>query len=293
MLRLSLAILLCMTTLTFAQAPNADAAAKAALDAYTDAVNKKDFEALARLWSENGEHIDDEGTLTKGRGKIVEMLKGLLAKADKISVKLASTNARFLGGEVLLVDGVAEVRNGDNSSKSEFESIWVKNGAAWQLSRVRELAAPEAGADSNYGFLKELEWLAGDWTAEAKNYSVSLNVKWTKNKNFLIAEQTVKAQDKEAVTVTKIIGWDPARESLRTWVFDSEGGFGGSLVARDGNVWIEATETLTRQGGEGTAKTTIKFIDDNSFEWVSKERKLDAAPLPDLSIKYTRNPAAK
>lgn len=293
MRRLALFVLLLASPLGFAQAPNADAAAKTALDAYAEAINKQNLEALGGFWAENAEHIDDEGTATKGREKIVAMFKKIFADQPKLSVKLASTSARFLGSEVLLIDGTAEVKNGNDTDTSMFESIWVKSGDKWQLSRVRELPSPDAGGDSNYEKLKELEWLVGDWTAEAKDYSVTLHVKWAKNKNFLFVEQSVATQGKETVSVTKIIGWDSGRESLRTWFFDSDGGFGGALVAREGNTWIEAGESLTRNGGEGTAKHTSKFVDDNTFEWSSTERRLDSAPLPDLKLKYTRKPAGK
>ncbi|CAN5262015.1 hypothetical protein BH11PLA2_BH11PLA2_32180 [soil metagenome] len=266
----------------------ADTNAKAALDGYAKALNEKNHEAIAASWAEDAEHISDDGVVTKGRANIAAMLKTVLTESPKLDVKFKVTTAKAIGSEVLLVDGVAEIKNGDDTDLSRFESLWVKTATGWQLSRVRELANVAAGGDSNYDRLKELEWLVGDWTADSAAYKVAFNVKWGKNKNFLVCEQSVTADGKELVTVHKILGWDPVYDSVRTWVFDSDGGFGGALLSREGNSWYESSEALTRNGGESTSNHTTKFIDDNTFEWSSTERQLDEKPLPDLKLKYTR-----
>ncbi len=158
---------------------------------------------------------------------------------------------------------------------------------------MRELPTDAAAVDSNYDRLKELEWLVGDWTADSAAYSVSTSITWVKNKNFLKIEQVVNANGKESVSVTKVIGYDALRGQLRSWVFDSDGGFGGALIRRSGNTWIDDSEGVTRAGGEATATHTLKFIDDNTFEWTSTDRQLNDKPLPDIKMKYTRKPAAK
>lgn len=267
--------------------------AKSALDSYAKALNDRNADAVTGFWADNAEHINDEGAATVGKANIGAMFKKVLAEHPKLTVKLAATNAKLLGNDVLLIDGTAEVDTGDGPELSTFESLWVRNGATWQISRVRELPAPAAHSENNFELLKQLDWLVGEWSSETAAYAVHLTIKWSKNKNFLLLEQAVKANGQEAVTVHKIIGWDPQRGQIRTWIFDSDGGFGGGLVSRSGNTWIEESESVTRSGSDASATQMVQFIDDNSFEWTSTQRQLDEKPLPDLKLKYTRKTSGK
>jgi ketosteroid isomerase-like protein len=278
-----------------AQAPVAESPAKPILDAYAKAINDRNYEAIANFWADNADHIDEDGTLTNGRANIAALLKKALGDAPKAQVSFRITQTKQLGTEVMLVDGVAELKDGDSSDETIFESVWLKTNNVWQLSRVREIPSDPPEPDSNFGYLKELEWLVGNWQCDSGTFSVTMNVEWTRNKNFLKLEQLVKAEGKEDISLTKIIGYDPARKSLRLWVFDSEGGFGGGLITRDGNAdsWTAETETLTRTAGESTLLQTTKKLDQNSFEWKAIQRELNGQALPDLSVKYTRKPQAK
>ena len=40
------------------------------------------------------------------------------------------------------------------------------------------------------------------------------------------------------MTVTQRIGWDPLTKQIKSWVFDSEGGYGDGLWTRKGNQWV-------------------------------------------------------
>jgi hypothetical protein len=95
------------------------------------------------------------------------------------------------------------------------------------------------------------------------------------------------------VAVTKYIGWDPAEGRIRSWVFDSEGGFGGGLWTRTGNEWTEETEFRNRAGEDGTAVNVWRFGDDNTFEWRASNREVDGRPLPDAAVKFARKAATK
>ena len=47
-----------------------------------------------------------------------------------------------------------------------------------------------------------------------------------------------QAAGKPVMTVTQRIGWDPLARQIRSWEFDSEGGFGEGRWSRDGERWV-------------------------------------------------------
>ena len=62
--------------------------------------------------------------------------------------------------------------------------------------------------------------------------------RWTDNHRFILGQFTVQIAGKPAMTGTQRIGWDPLKKTIRSWVFDSEGGFAEGTWTLDGNKWV-------------------------------------------------------
>ena len=121
---------------------------------------------------------------------------------------------------------------------------------------------------------KPLEWLIGDWIDEGADSLVRVNCRWSGDRNFLIRTFTVKHQGKDVMTVTQRIGWDPAAGHIRSWEFDSEGGFGEGKWGRDGDRWV-IKHTATRPDGTTvTATNTLKRERPDMVRWTSVDRVL-------------------
>ena len=81
---------------------------------------------------------------------------------------------------------------------------------------------------------------------------------------------------------TQIVAWDPVNEQIRSWVFDSEGGFGEGVWSRVGDEWIvEYTSTLS-DGSQGSATNIYKRIDNDTFAWRSVDHQMDGESQPDI-----------
>ena len=83
---------------------------------------------------------------------------------------------------------------------------------------------------------------------------VSTTCKWTADGNFLVREFTMKTQGQPVLSGTQRIGWDPVRRQIKTWIFDSEGGYGEGHWTRDGGRWLIKTDGV-RQGGQHASAT--------------------------------------
>ena len=66
------------------------------------------------------------------------------------------------------------------------------------------------------------KWIDKDAT---DNVDVETDCNWTKNKNFLTRAYKVTIGDHIDMSGMQIVGWDPAAKTIRSWTFDSNGGF--------------------------------------------------------------------
>lgn len=275
-----------------ATAPTAEATAKTVLERYAAALNQRKTAAIEPFLAESVDHIADDGTATTGRANVLKLYESIAGDAANFSVALTVNSAKFVTANVLLIDGAATIKSGDSTETARFESVWEKAGANWQAVRIRELGDGSPVPESNAEYLKEIDWLVGDWTAESAEYKVAMTVKYGKNRNFLIGEQSITRGNDEVVTVMKVIGYDAVRGELRTWLFDSDGGFGGGSLVRQGASWVDSTEFQTRGGDASTATHTFR-PNTNGFTWTSTDRILDGKPLPDLKLNYVLKAGTK
>ena len=86
--------------------------------------------------------------------------------------------------------------------------------------------------------LKQLQWMIGDWVDESPEALVVTSYRWTDNQCYILSEFKVQSAGRPEMTGTQRIGWDPLAKTIRSWVFDSEGGFGEGTWTRDGDHWI-------------------------------------------------------
>ena len=89
---------------------------------------------------------------------------------------------------------------------------------------------------------------------EENDASIQTDCNWTKNKNFMTRSFAVVVGGDVDMSGMQIIGWDPAAKQIRSWVFDSDGGFYEGKWTRKGDRWvIQQTGTHTgRWKGRGS-----------------------------------------
>jgi len=106
-------------------------------------------------------------------------------------------------------------------------------------------------------------------------------------------DYTVERPDGRPLEVSQRVGWAPAAGAIRSWVFDSVGGFGEGAWKREGNRWVIEAVGVLPDGGSGNAINTYEFVDANTFVWRSRERTVDGQPLADVEMKFVKKTTAK
>jgi hypothetical protein len=90
------------------------------------------------------------------------------------------------------------------------------------------------------------------------------------------------------MTVMMLMGYDPLTEQIKSWTFDSAGGYGEALWARDGNQWVGDAIGILPDGQDGSTLYVVKFTDDQSFSLQMRDREVSGQPLADAEVKYVR-----
>ena len=255
--------------------------------AYVKAFKAGDAKALAAFWTPDGEFVDAEGKSFRGRKAIEKEFAAFFTQEKGVALEINTDTLRFVSPTVVLESGHARLSHPDGSSTSaSYNIVYTKHDGKWLMASVREAAyAPS----SNYDRLRDLEWLVGTWTAKNGGQTLEVVCEWTAKRNFLTRKYTLTSADGATKTGLQIVGWDPVAGKIRSWVFDSDGGFGSEWWTRDGKRWVLEATAITRDGAEAVAVNVLTQLDHDNFHWQSVRRALNEVRLPDTAlIKATR-----
>jgi uncharacterized protein (TIGR02246 family) len=268
-----------------APAPASDqtAALKKTLAAYCDAFNKADIQALAGYWANDAVYTGETGTDTSGRTAIAEMFRKFLAEHKGAKMTLTLKSARFIRSDVALGEGTSEIVTADGADKGGFTAAWVHSDGKWLITSARDLPAEGEAASP----LQGLNWLVGEWQSEGNRVPVSVVCHPTLGKAYLHVEFTIKRPDGD-MSVMYLFGYDPAAEQVKSWTFDSAGGYGEALWTRDGNQWTGRAVGVLPDGGNGSTTYVLKYVDDQNLILQMRDRQVAGQPLADSETKYVR-----
>lgn len=256
-----------------------EAAIRSGAESYVQAFNKADAERLASHWAEDAEYILPSGEVLKGRDKIEQAFKKFFSDNQGIQVQVTISEIRFPGHNEAVEEGSAVVsRPGEEPKELTYEVRYVKRKVAWKIAHVEETFS----AQSNYERLKELEWLTGEWVDDSESADVETLAQWTKNKNFITLSFKVQFEGRPALEGTQVIGWDPSVKSIKSWVFDSLGGFGQGVWSREGSRWTVRTTGVLITGEKTSGINIYTALDENSFTFSSIGREINGEPQPNI-----------
>ncbi len=250
---------------------------------YVRDFNNADAKALAARFTEDAEIIEEDGYRYQGRALIEERLTETFAASPGSKMAIEVEAIRLLNADAAKEEGrtiVTPPKGGPVSHRSGIPCCSIKQTRRQRLlSSVRE--EPEKLLSPHDHLQAALDWLVGDWIDEGADSLVRVHCRWSDDQNFLIRTFQVKHQGKDLMTVTQRIGWDPAAGHVRSWEFDSEGGFGEGKWGRDGQRWV-IKHTATRPDGISvTATNTLLRERPDLVRWTSVDRVLGDESIPD------------
>jgi uncharacterized protein (TIGR02246 family) len=259
-----------------------EAAIRKAVEAYVAAFNQGDSKALAAMWSPEAVYTNPlSGEQVVGREAIEKQFAAIFAEAKGAKLEATTDSIGFVSPNVAVEQGTAKVIRPDQSpGESQYTAVYVKRDGQWLLDRVTE--EDVVVVPSHHEHLKELEWMIGRWVDQDDTATVVTECDWTKNSNFITRSFTVQIQDRIDMAGMQIIGWDPAAKQIRSWVFDSDGGFGQATWKNKDNRWYIQQTGILPDGRKSSSVSIITKVDDNTCTLQSVNRAVDGELLPNV-----------
>jgi uncharacterized protein (TIGR02246 family) len=259
-------------------------ALKARAEEFTKAFDKGDAKALSEFWTADGDYVDQAGHTLKGHKEIEAAFEKQFETAKGARLRITTTSLRVLKDDLAIEDGTTELLypNDAPPTTARYTAVHVKQGGQWYLASVRDAVYVPP---SNHDKLRELEWLAGDWADEAeKGEAAKATFSWAENDNFLVSSFVATLKDVPVAGGTQWIGWDGAAKTIRSWSFNSNGGFSEATWSREGNKWTSKSNATLSDGKKLTGTNVITKVDADHFTFQSTKRTLDGKELPDGDV---------
>jgi len=262
---------------------NDEVAIRKQAQTYEAAFNRGDAKALADLWAEDAEYVNPEsGEVISGREAIRKEFQVSLQERKNAHIEIKIGSITFPNSHQAVETGTAIVtRNGDVLSQTVYKATYEKQNGDWLITQVREVESMDV--PTQYAHLKQLEWLVGEWVDKDQDVVIKINIHWDKFKNFLTQKFSVTVEGKLELEGRQLIAWDPVNEQIRSWMFDSDGGFGEGKWKKKGNSWVVETSQTLADGKRASAINIYTPIDHNSYKWESVGREVGGDILPNIA----------
>jgi uncharacterized protein (TIGR02246 family) len=292
------ALLIALPALAQAPAatPNSSAeldAVRATSQAFVEAFNKGDAQAVAALWTKDGDYTDDSGQTFVGRDAIEKDYAAFFAENPKARIRVVVDKLRLLSDTAAVEDGRAteDPLPLGPPAVGKYMAVHVKVDGKWLMSTVRETRVETPSA---YHRVADLEWLIGTWTAEENGAKSESVCRWVANKSFVERRYTVTRPDGTTTSGVQLIGWNPEEGRVQSWNFSSDGGYAVGVWEPASGGWSAEVRGATGDGRRTTAVNRLKRLDDNAYTWQSVDRTVDGAALPDTDeIVIKRQPTGR
>ena len=257
--------------------------------AFVQQFNAHKADAVAALFMPDARMTLRDGTQFDGRDEIKKSFEAAFAESPKTAISVVIDSIRFLTPDVAVEEGsTSSFPDGETlTARSGYTVVHLKKDGRWLMQSVRVV---EEESLSAYGDLQPLEWLIGEWIDEGRAESVHTTFRWDDNKSFLLEEFQVVREGSVVLKGSQRIGWDPQAKQIRSWTFDSAGGFGEATWTPVEEKWICKARGITADGGSASATRTLTRATADRVIWTATDRVAGGEQLPDLAVTMVRKP---
>jgi len=251
------------------------------------AFNTGKADEIAAMFLDKGELVDEQGTIYQGQQQIKDLLTKFFAKFPGAKLALNVDSIRVIG-PVAIEEGTRHTTTKDEVDRSQVRYIAVRTkvGNNWPIVSLRDISDEPSPTPNEQ--LQVLAWLVGAWVNKSSDAAVKISYRWSEDKNFLLGDFHITRHGSVVMKSTQRIGWDPLAGRVRSWMFDSDGGYADGSWAYVGDAWVIKSSAVMPDGQTGSATVTFKPKDKNSFTMTGTDRIVGDARDADFDVTVTR-----
>lgn len=288
-----LALLLCAPALHSEEPGSKIAGLQKAASDFVNAYNKKNATAIATLFTENGELTDlSGGEVASGREEIEAFYTDILADENASSIAIEVSSVRLVAPNIAIEDGIAHLTPPNENAPVRsvaYAAVLARNeDGAWLIVSSRTLRDVTDAA----GQLAALSTaLIGEWTSTtADGVRLDLAIGWDASGKFLSGEMLTTTADAEPQTGTIRIGWNAAKNSIVSWMFDSKGGVIEGVWTPAEAGWLIRAEGTTADCEAFSAMQKVTTEGKDLIHWEASQRVIAGEKQPDNKMRLVRQP---
>jgi uncharacterized protein (TIGR02246 family) len=265
-----------------AKPADVDKTIREAAQRYVDAFNAGDAKAVAALWAEDGDYVDEAGERTRGRAAIQAKYTEFLAANAGAKLNVTLDAVQQIAADTAIEDGHSTLTlpgQKQPASSGRYTVVHVKRDGKWQIASVRDLPGEPAAAGEP---LADLDWMIGTWHAEHLGAEMEITCRWLADKSFVELTYARREGDKLTPTATQIFGRDPRSGQMATWMFSADKGYAQGVLVPHDTGWAMEFEGATADGTPTAAVNLLSRVND-ALVWKSTQRMIGGEALPDTN----------
>jgi uncharacterized protein (TIGR02246 family) len=258
--------------------------------AYVNAHNEGNAEAIAKLFIPEGEIILSSGEIVSGRAEIQQFYTDLFSGEKRPRAALEAGSVRFVTPKLAIEDGTLHVTRPTSEVISHHytSTQMQQDDGSWLTASIRDEIEDIAPASEK---LLPLEWMIGDWIIEKNGLRTFLTFKWSNDGPFIDGKAVTEMAGEENTSSTYRIGWNNNRKNYISWAFDTFGGHMISQWTKNNSGWLLRTSGVTADGEVNHSTQTIE--PDPSLQhyiWSTRDQTIGGNSLPDGSVRVVKRP---
>jgi len=255
------------------------------------AFNAGKADVLAAMFLPKGELIDEAGTVYQGQQEIKELLNAFFKQFAGAKLAITTESIRLVG-PIAIDEGTRTLTTADSKLKTQFRyiAVWAKADKGWQLASLRDFS--DDPGPTPHDSLEPLAWLIGDWINEGADGKVAISYRWSDDKNFLLGEFQINSAEDAPRKSSQRIGWDPSVNKIRSWLFDSDGGFAEATWTLIDDAIVIKSSSVNPDGTTASATLNIVVKDKDHYSIEGTDRIVGDDREEDFEITVARRPPA-
>ena len=246
---------------------------------YVEAFNGRDFESIAAVMDSEMKYLDEtSGDQTDGASDFVKRIQGALEAEPSLKLEASIDGIETPQPDTAIVTGTATLTSDQTpEERSSFQVKMAQRQSTWKITSITEQLLQPTSVISADEAMASLAWLVGTWKDSSPDQLRS-EIAFLPGERLLRRILFEPATDRELGF--EIIGYDPSRNRVRSWLYFADGTFGsGDWIGEEDHWRVKMTQTL-EDGRKATGTYVIRPTDENTMVVKVVDRQIGGAPMP-------------